>query len=173
MSFSYNRVYYKSVLGSSVGARGSFDGSVPYCVSCSSVFSKSAGDEGSVSDYFSVIGQANTGVDVSSAHAGLIKQCGVNLTDIHCVLVGEGLYTVRVTVCDPSSFPSSTDHVYLYENCVQLVGSNSVLDVKIPDISGLVINGTSEQPLNVCVFVSSFGSTLRNLSFHCVASVDD
>ena len=168
-----DNVMYKNVVGSSLVNRTAFDGSVPYCVSCSAIEEKNSTSVGDVvSTFFSVIGQANTGVSSTNARAGLVKQCSVDLRDIHFMLSGVGSYTVRITVCDPSSFPTSTDHVYLYENQVMLATS-SVYELNIPDISGIVIVGSDAQPLNVCVQVTSGGSALRSISFHCVAVIDD
>ena len=67
-SFYYARVNYKNVIGSNLETRSAFDGSVPYCVSCSTVLSQAASEADVTSSaYFSIIGQANSGgVDVDS-----------------------------------------------------------------------------------------------------------
>lgn len=169
----YDNVLYKNVVGSSLASRSAFDGSVPYCVSCSAYESIGATDVNTTaSTYFSVIGQANTGVASDNAHAGLIKQCLVNLHDVHFLVSGDGVFTVRITVCDPTSFPAVADHVYLYENSVVMPVAGEY-ELKIPDITGIVVSATSEQPLNVCVYVSTNGTHGRGVSFHCVATVDD
>ena len=174
MSFYYARVNYKNVIGSNLETRSAFDGSVPYCVSCSTVLSQAASEADVTSSaYFSIIGQATSSpVEIASAHDGLVKQCGVNLTDMSFVLSGTGLYTLRITVCDPTDFPSSAAHTYLYENTVY-VGGDATVTVKVPDITGIVIVGNSDTPLNACAYVATYGTEARNISFHGVASVDD
>lgn len=169
----YDNVTYKSVVGSSLASRSAFDGSVPYCVSCSASERKGASDSAvTASTYFSVIGQPNTGVGSTSARAGLVKQCVVNLRDVRVLCTGDGIFTVRITVCDPTSFPESADHVYLYERQVSIAVASD-FEMEIPDITGVVIVGNDEQPLNVCVQLSTNGDHARSMSFHCVAVVDD
>lgn len=172
-AFASDGVYYKSVIGSSLADRSAFDGSVPYCVSCSGYFG--AGSTISVAKtFFSVVGQANVdGVRASAARDGLVKQCRIDLTDIKFLVSGSGKTVVRITVCEPTAFPTSADHVYLYERVLVTSDTNGYAEFDIPDITGIIVNGTSAQPLNVCVYVESTSGYGRDISFHCVASIDD
>ena len=178
VDFDTSSISYKSVVGSTMAQRTAFDGSVPYCVSCSARLGKVHGDSDvKNAGYFSVIGQPNAGAAISACHDGLVKQCIVNLSDMtFYVSGGYGQYTIRITVCDPTDFPDNDPtHTYLYENVFYCSGTSTSVSrkIEIPDISGIVINGTTAAPLNVCVYVSASGRNDASCDFHCVASVDD
>ena len=171
--FSNSAIFYKRVFGSNLQSRTAFDGTVPYCVSCSGVLVAEPSATDCV-NYFSVVGQANTSATVANAHDGIAKPCIVNLRNISLRLSGKGTHFVRMTVCDPTDFPANdSSHVYLYEDVFYTLSEDGDKIINIPDITGIVVNGTTAAPLNVCVWIESGGSTVRYCGFHAVATVDD
>lgn len=170
-------VNYSSLIPYSLQGRQAFDGSVPYCVNTSSFLYQSSGDGNWVSTVFVMVGQpANASNEVGDAATlvGVQKQFMARLTDMYVKGgVGCDFYRVQITVCDPgSAFPTSDDHVYLYDSII-VPGDGDL--VRIPDISGIVVAASSGAPLNVCVKISfktkAAGSS--SVSFHGVAIIDD
>lgn len=171
--FSNSVIFYKRVFGSNLESRTAFDGTVPYCVSCSAAFVGESTDEDCV-NYFSVVGQANTSATVANAHDGIAKPCIVNLRNISLRISGKGTNFVRIAVCDPTNFPANdSTQVYLYEDVIYTLSGSDTEIINIPDITGIVVNGTTEAPLNVCVWMESAGGNIRYMGFHAIATVDD
>lgn len=171
-------IFYKAVVPPSED-RDTFDGSVPYAVLCSGVadFVNSSGSSASKEIVLSLIGQPSADVvtyDSAPSHVGIQKSVSVNLRDMWiCVNGSDTTLRYTITVCDPASFPTSAEHVYLEEGLCSCSSSNAM--IKIPDIKNLTLVGSSEQPLNVCLklFTANGANSSVHLTYHFVSVVDD
>ena len=177
-------VKYAEVLGSSMFSRGSFDGSIPYCISASGIYSlkQTSTTSETVDTVFSLTGTPGTSANAFGSAAslsGITKQCSIELHDIWFDLRGYGDVRIEIAVCDPSSFPAA-DKQLLYECTLNAIKSGSFADtmrVNVPDISSIVLVADAERPLNICVKISTTTDTIANVFtnvvFHSVACIDD
>ena len=177
-------VKYAEVLGSSMFSRGSFDGSIPYCISASGIYNlkQTSTTSETVDTVFCLTGTPGTSANAfgsADSLSGITKQCSIELHDIWFDLRGYGDVRIEIAVCDPSSFPAA-DQQLLYECTLKAIMPGSYADtmrVKVPDISRLVLVGNAQRPLNICVKISTTTDTVANVStsviFHSVACIDD
>lgn len=177
-------VKYADVVGSSMSKRYSLDGTVPYCISASGIYclKQTSTTSETVDTVFSLTGNPGTSANAFGSVAslsGITKQVGIELFDVWFELRGYGDVRIEIAACDPSSFPAANKQL-LYECSLNAIKSGSYADtirVNVPDISRIVLVGNSENPLNICVKITTTTDTVANVFtsviFHSVACIDD
>lgn len=174
-------VKYANVLGSSEAQRQALDGTVPYCVSASGVYSlrNTAGGVQHSETVISLIGAPSDVVNEFGSAASLVslaKTCGVRLSDMWMYLRGYGTAVIQLAVCDPSSFPTGSSQL-LYECMWHGAGPSVVNKVRIPDIASMYLNTVAGSNQNVCMKITvdtaSGVDNFTYVDFHVVSSVDD